>query len=131
MPQNNLNEIMGEDKNFFTGYFSNEELDDIDSLYIASKITIDDMTKVSRQITNSMGGMMKLVAVFGIITYMLVIYLLAKIIIEKNSNAISMAKILGYYNDEINKLYIMSTTIVALGSFIIAIPVTNFIISKI
>ena len=131
MPQENLNKVMGEDEDYFTGYFSDKELGDIDSLYIASKITYDDMTKVSRQLTNSMGGMMKIVAVFGIITYMLVIYLLAKIIIEKNSNSISMAKILGYYNDEINKLYIMSTTIVALGSFIIAIPITNFVISKI
>lgn len=131
MPQKNLNKIIGEDEDYFTGYLSDKELDDIDSLYISSKIEIDDMTKVSRQLTNSMGGMMKIVAAFGIITYMLVIYLLAKIIIEKNANSISMAKILGYYNDEINKLYIMSTTIVALGSFIVALPITNFAISKI
>ena len=40
------------------------------------------------------------------------IYLLTKIIIEKNENAISMTKILGYENREIASLYLMSTTIV-------------------
>lgn len=131
MPQSNLNELLGESEDYYTGYFSNEEIDDIDPLYLMSKITIDDMTKVSRQLTNSMGGLMKAVTVFGVIVYMLVIYLLAKIIIEKNANSISMGKILGYYDNEMNKLYVMSTTIVALGSFVITVPLTNIAIKYI
>ena len=43
---------------------------------------------------------------------MLLIYLLTKLIIEKNENAISMTKILGYENREIASLYLLSTTIV-------------------
>lgn len=35
-----------------------------------------------------------------------------KLIIEKNENAISMTKILGYENREIASLYLLSTTIV-------------------
>ena len=40
------------------------------------------------------------------------IYLLTKIIIEKNENAISMTKILGYENQEIASLYLLSTTMI-------------------
>lgn len=40
------------------------------------------------------------------------IYLLTKIIIEKNENAISMTKILGYENGEIARLYLLSTTMI-------------------
>ena len=40
------------------------------------------------------------------------IYLLAKIIIEKNEHAISMVKILGFMNGEIGALYIVPTAIV-------------------
>ena len=40
------------------------------------------------------------------------IYLLTKLIIEKNENEISMTKILGYENREIESLYLLSTTIV-------------------
>ena len=42
------------------------------------------------------------------------IYLLTKIIIEKNENAISMTKILGYENWEIASLYLLSTTMVVI-----------------
>ena len=70
------------------------------------------LTKVSRQLTVSMGGMMNLINGFAIGIFIVLIYLLSKIIIEKNAQSISMAKILGYTNGEIGKLYIWSTTIV-------------------
>jgi putative ABC transport system permease protein len=41
------------------------------------------MTKVSRQLKVSMGSMMKLFDVFGVIMFMLLMYLLSKQIIEK------------------------------------------------
>jgi len=50
---------------------------------------------------------------------MLLIYLLAKIVIEKNSKQISMMKILGYKTWEINKAYNIPTGIVAMISIII------------
>ena len=40
----------------------------------------------------------------------ILIYLLTKVIIEKNENSISMVKILGYKNGEIASLYLLSTT---------------------
>ena len=44
----------------------------------------------------------------------LVIYLLTKIIIEKNATSISMVKVLGYENKEINSLYVNLTTAVVI-----------------
>lgn len=59
--------------------------------------------------------------------FMLIIFLLAKIIIEKNSQSISMTKILGYNHREISSLYIHSTTIVTLLSIILTMPLCNVI----
>lgn len=42
------------------------------------------------------------------------IYLLTKIIIEKNENAISMSKILGFQNGEIASIYMLPTAITVL-----------------
>ena len=42
------------------------------------------------------------------------IYLLAKIIIERNEHSISMVKILGFVNGEIGALYIIPTAIVVI-----------------
>ena len=55
--------------------------------------------------------------------FMVLVYLLSKIIIEKNAQSISMTKILGYSNREISGLYIMSTTIVVILFLLISLPI--------
>lgn len=61
-----------------------------------------------------MGSYMSYFQILCILLSAVMIYLLTKLIIEKNENAISMTKILGYENGEIARLYLMSTTIVLL-----------------
>ncbi len=109
---------------YFSGYFSDNEITDIDDKYIASKITQKDLTVVSDQMTDSMGGMIPIIVVFSVVLYMLLVYLLSKVIIEKNANSVSIVKILGYQNGEITRLYIMSTAIVAILSVIISLPIS-------
>lgn len=50
---------------------------------------MDDLTKTSRQLIRSMGSMMSLFLVFGSLMFILILYLLSKIIIEKNAQSIS------------------------------------------
>ena len=119
MDIDDLNKTFDHEEGYFNAYFSNNEIKDIDEKYIASRITATELTKTSRQLIRSMGSMMFIFTFFGTIIYILVIYLLAKIIIEKNTQSISMTKILGYNNGEINSLYIHSTTIVTLISLLV------------
>ncbi len=107
----------------FFHYFSDKEITDIEDDYIASEITQKDLTVISDQMTDSMGGMFPLVTAFSVLLYMMLVYLLSKIIIEKNANSVSIVKILGYQNGEITRLYILSTAIVAILSVIISLPV--------
>ncbi len=96
----------------FTGYLSNTEIKDISEDNIATVITERDITKMCDQLDHSMGSYMQYFQVLCILLSAVMIYLLTKIIIEKNENAISMTKILGYENGEIAKLYLLSTSIV-------------------
>lgn len=121
-----FNDIFENESGYYNGYFSNEKLDDIDEMYVATTITADDMTKSARQILHSMGDMITLFALFGVIMFMLIIYLLSKIIIEKNSQSISMTKILGYTDQEINRLYIFSTSLVVITALLVTIPICSF-----
>ena len=59
-----------------------------------------------------MGSMADYLAGVCMIMAVLIMYLLTKIIIEKNAGSISMVKVLGYENREINSLYILLTSIV-------------------
>ncbi len=123
-------EIFDKDEGYFNGYFSNTKLDDIEDKMVSTIITQDDLTKTSRQLKLSMGGQMAIFWVFGVVMFLSLIYLLSKIIIEKNSVSISMTKILGYNNGEINRLYMMSTTSAVLLSLLLTIPLDNFIMKK-
>lgn len=120
-----FNETFDYEEDYFNGYFTNTEIEDIDEMYIATQITADDMTKVTRQLNDSMGVMLDIFFVFGVVMFMLIIYLLSKIIIEKNAQSISMTKILGYTNNEISGLYVMSTTIVVIASMILTLPLVD------
>lgn len=127
MSQEHFNKTFEMETDYFNGYFSNKEIKDIDEMLIATKITEDDLTKTSRQLILSMGEIMTGFSVFGIVMFMLIIYLLSKIIIEKNAQSISMTKILGYTDSEISGLYVMSTSIVVIASLIFTIPIANII----
>lgn len=89
------------------------------------------MTKTSRQLNVSMGNMFYLINVFAICLFVLLIYLLTKLIIEKNKNSISMVKILGYNNREVGKLYITATTWMVGLSIIISLILSTEIIDQI
>ncbi|MCR5103458.1 MAG: FtsX-like permease family protein [Eubacterium sp.] len=119
MPIENYRKCFDEDEDYFTGFMANEEIEGIDDKYIATTITEDDILKISRQLDHSMGSYMKYFQVICIILSAVLIYLLTKIIIEKNENAISMVKILGYENKEISGLYMTSTTFVVLVACVI------------
>jgi len=114
------NSLFGKDEDYFSGYFSDEEITDIDEDLIATVITSDVILSMANQLDHSMGFMMDVATyVFAIIAAAL-IYLLTKVIIEKNETAISMVKILGFKNTEISSLYIITTTVVVLVEDIFA-----------
>lgn len=123
MPQGDFNETFDYDDDYFSGYFSNEKLTDIKDEYIASLITTDDLTVIANQLDDSMGFMFPLISGFSSILYILLMYLLAKLIVEKNAQAISMVKILGYNDREAGKLYNSSTALVVGISICVSLPI--------
>ena len=129
MPQEKLNDTFDLGNDYFSGYFSNSKIKDIDGKYIGSVLDLEALTKISRQLDVSMGNMMGMVNAFAIGIYMVVIYLLSKIIIEKNAQAISMTKILGYTNGEISRLYIWPTTIVVIICLLLSLPIEKAVMN--
>ena len=127
MPRSELNDIFDLGEDYYSGYFSDTELTDIKSQYIGSVVDLDALTKISRQLDVSMGSMMGMVNGFAIVIYMVLIYLLSKIIIEKNDQSISMVKILGYTNGEISRLYILSTSMVVVLCLLLSLPLETVI----
>lgn len=114
MPMQNYRTVFMQDEDAFDGYFSDSEITGIGEENIAAVITQRDITKMCDQLDHSMGSYMQYFQMLCILLSAVLIYLLAKIIIEKNENAISMIKILGYENREIARLYLFSTAVILL-----------------
>ncbi len=127
MPRRSYEKVFDTDKGFFNGYFSDRKIKDIDDEYIATTITLADLTTVSDQLMDSMGGLMPLFTAFASIVYVLLIYLLAKMIVDRNSASISMLKILGYTNGEAAKIYNNATAFVVGGSLLISLPASLWV----
>ncbi|MBR1848668.1 MAG: permease, partial [Lachnospiraceae bacterium] len=115
------------EKQEFSGYFSRQEITDIDEKYIATVITAEDIMKVTNQLMHSMGGFMEVFKYALVILAAALIYLLAKIIIERNEQSISMVKILGFQNGEIGSLYIIPTAIVVVVTSIVGFAVGYYL----
>ncbi len=129
MSMEHLNDILGYEEDTFAGYFSETRITDIESKYLGTVIDEESLTRVSRQLLISMGEMMKMVDGFAIVLFMFLVYLLSKIIIERNAQSISMAKILGYSGKEIARLYIIPTAIVVVVGLLVSYPIiTNLIV---
>lgn len=129
MPREDVNKLFGFDNNMFNGYFSDTEIPDISNDYIGQVIDLDSLSKASRQLQHSMGTIANMVLVFSVLLYLILMFVLTRIIIEKNSQSISMIKILGYKDREIAGLYLASTSIAAAVSLVVALPIVRLVLN--
>ncbi|MBQ2677610.1 MAG: ABC transporter permease [Firmicutes bacterium] len=108
------------DDDYYSGYFSDSRLKDIPESDIASVITEEDLLTTSNQLEDSMGGAFTLFLIIAILMFVLMVFLLAKLVTERNAYAISMLKILGYTNREAGSLYQTATGIAVVISLILS-----------
>ena len=115
-----FNKMFEMDDDYYSGYFSDRQLEDIDESDIATVITEKDLTVMANQLEDSMGLVFYMFLVFAVVIFLLMIYLLARLITERNTYAISMLKILGYTDREAGHLYNSATLVMTVISFILS-----------
>lgn len=131
MPIRNYRLVFDLEEEAFSGYMSDTKITDIGQEEIATVITERDITKMCDQMDHSMGSYMQYFQVLCILLSAVLIYLLTKIIIEKNENAISMTKILGYENKEIASLYLVSTTIFVVVANVVSVLLGTLVMEQV
>ena len=127
LDSDSFRDVFEKDADEFSGYFARNEISDIDDQYIATVLTAENITKVTVQLTHSFGMFIDIFKYALVVLSASLIYLLAKIIIEKNEHSISMVKILGFMNGEIGSLYIVPTAIVVVLFSIISFGVGYYL----
>ena len=89
---------------------------------IAKMISREDLLGATSQMMQSFADVINYINIFSVIVYIIIVYIMTKVVIEKNALSISYMKVFGYHPGEIRKLYLTATTIVVITSLIVCIP---------
>lgn len=125
-----LCKLLDKDAGTFNCYVSQEKLD-IDDAYIAKFMNRSDFLGAAKQMMISFGSVIAIINVFSVFAYLVLMYLLTKIVIDKNSLYISFMKVFGYEKKEIRRLYLDASAIVVLVSLLICLPLEAYLIKMV
>ena len=123
---NDLCKLLEKDVGTFNCYVSQEKLD-IDDEYIAKFMNRSDFLGATKQMMISFGDIITVINVFSVFAYLVLMYLMTKIVIDKNSLYISFMKVFGYHKKEIRKLYLDASAIVVLISLLVCLPLEAYL----
>ena len=123
-----MRSLFGEDEDYYNILISDNKLD-IDNDAIYSVTTDKDVLKFATTFQNNMNSMIYMMLFASIIIFVVVMYLMIKIMIDRSANNISLMKIFGYTNSEVRKLYIDGNFITIVISSIICVPLAKVIMT--
>jgi len=124
-----MRELFEEDEDYYNTVFSDKELD-IPSGRLFATTTKQSIERASDVFINNMWGMVIMIMSCSTAVFIIVMYLMMKVMIDRSSFNISLIKIFGYRKKEIRKLYLDGNFyFVALGAFV-CIPLAKFIMDR-
>ena len=130
MNLSNMQKLFGQDTDYYNTLLSDSTLD-IENGRTLSVTSVEDMIRDADVFMNNMKSMIIMVVSISIIIFVIVINILLKLMIDKSTFSISLIKIFGYNEKEINKMYLGSNLYTVLVSMIMSIPVGKIIVDKI
>lgn len=130
MDMDDLRELMGEDSDYYNIVFASHALD-IDNARLYSVLTRKDVEKSSSVFTEMMRGMVSTLTVASVLIFVVILYLMMRVMIDRQTMHISMFKIFGYRKKEIGKLYLNGNLFVVVFSALTGIPLSKIIMDAI
>lgn len=116
-------------KDSYIGIVSNEDINFNDG-ELASSVTKSALIAGAKKMITPLKGVMLLIGGIAAFIGIAMIYVIVSMVIEENRMNISMFKIMGYQEKNINKIIINVNDILVLIGFIISIPVSKFALTS-
>lgn len=127
--KSNLSDLLEMEQEAYNCILSDKKLD-LDERCISKVISRTDLLGATDQMLDSFGSIILYTNVFSVIVYIVVLYIMTKVVIEKNATPISYMKVFGYEPKEIRKLYLTATTIVVIVSLVVCIPLEAWLFKE-
>ncbi|GAV24281.1 ABC transporter permease [Carboxydothermus islandicus] len=119
--QNDLNKLLGLPLDYYNGIWSNEKLNIPEDKLIA----FFDKQYLNKALENTAKPLEISVSIMGLVAVLFVlavIFVLTSLIIQENRRTISLLKILGWSNKEVNFMILGSNDLLFLAGFVLGIP---------
>ena len=123
----NINKILGQDKDFFNAYGSDKNLN-IDKNILVSEINKEEMSKFMTHFLDSFGGVFDSFIIITLIFYLIISYLVTSLIIDKSKTNISYLKIFGFKDKENATIYTNPIFLILIVFEILMIPAMDFLV---
>lgn len=127
MEIDSMRELMGQKEGYYNMLFADRALDiDSDRLYAASsKASVEKSAAV---FTEKMWPMIRMVTAVSALLFLVVMYLMLKVMIDRCAAPIAMMKIFGYRRGEIRRLYLDGNLVIVAVSAAAGIPLAKRLI---
>ncbi|MBQ6271429.1 MAG: FtsX-like permease family protein [Clostridiales bacterium] len=129
--QETLNTYLEKEEGYYNTVFADGEISGIDERFVSTVVTKEKVADSAKQMKTLMASLIVMLTAVGIICYVIVMFMLTKMVIDKNALNISLLKVFGYRNKEVNKLYLSQTQWIIILSVILFLPLQYFLIGKI
>lgn len=124
MDIDSMRELMGEDEDYYNIVFSDRALS-IESGRLYASVSKAELEKSTAVFVELMWPMISTLSIASALIFIVVMYLMLKVMIDRSATSISMMKIFGYRKKEIRKLYLNGQLLVVAVSALIGIPVSK------
>ena len=101
----------------------------MDENEVATLINSSDMKKIAKQFIVTFNNITPAMMAVAVVIYLVVMYVLTKTIIDKYRESISYLRIFGYYDKEIEKIFIRVSTIAICLFLILLIPLEKYLLT--
>jgi len=123
-------DLFGEDDEYFNVVFSDHELD-IDSGRLYSVLAKKDIEKSAGVYVDMMGPMVITMSVASSVIFVVVMYLMVKMMIDRSAFNISLIKIFGFRKREVRRMYLDGNLYIVVLGALISIPLCKTIMDYI
>ncbi len=130
LSQSSLSELLEQKEDTYNCILSDTKLN-LPEESIAKMISREDLLGATNQMLQSFENVILYINVFSVVVYFVILYIMTKVVIEKNALPISYMKVFGYHPGEIRKLYLTATTIVVITSLFVCIPLEIWLFKEV
>ncbi len=124
MDIDSMRALMGESEDYYNIVFADHALDiDAGRLYAAT--SKEEVKKSASVFVELMWSMIITLSIVSVLIFIVVMYLMLKVMIDRSALSVSMMKIFGYRKKEIRRLYLNGNLVIVAISALIGIPLSK------